>query len=33
MLMEIFCQELIASNVTLALLDHLNSKIFLVGQP
>ena len=33
MLMEIFCQELIASNVILVLLDHLNSKIFFVGQP
>ena len=30
---EIFCQELIVSNVILAFLDHLKSKIFFVDQP
>ena len=33
MLIEIFCQKLIVSNVILAFLDHLKPKIFFVGQP
>ena len=33
MLMEMFCQKLIVSNVILAILDHLKPKIFFVGQP
>ena len=32
MLIEIFCQKLIVSNVILAFLDYLKSKIFFVGQ-
>ena len=32
-LTEIFCQKLTDSNVILAFLDHLKSKIFLLGQP
>ena len=32
-LIEIFCQKLIASNVILDFLDHLRPKIFFVGQP
>ena len=32
MLIEIFCQKLIVSNVILAFLDHLKPKIFFVGQ-
>ena len=32
-LIEIFCQKRIVSNVILAFLYHLKSKIFLVGQP
>ena len=32
-LIEIFVQEVIASNVILAFLDHLKSKIFFVSQP
>ena len=31
-LIEIFCQKLIVSNVVLAFLDHLKAKIFF-GQP
>ena len=33
MLIEIFCQKLIVSNVILAFLDHLKPKAFFVGQP
>ena len=33
MLIEIFCQKLIVSNVILAFLDHLKPKIFFFGQP
>ena len=33
MLMEMFCQKLIVSNVILAILDHLKPNIFFVGQP
>ena len=33
MLIEIFCQKHIVSNVILAFLDHLKPKILLVGQP
>ena len=33
MLIEIFCQKLIVSNVVLAFLDHLKPKILFVGQP
>ena len=33
MLLEIFCQKLIVSNVILALLDHLIPKIFFFDQP
>ena len=33
MLIEIFCQKLIVSNVIVAILDHLIGKIFFVGQP
>ena len=33
MLMEIFCQKLIVSNVILAFLDHLKPQIFFAGQP
>ena len=33
MLIEVFCQKLIASNVILAFLDHLKHKIFFAGQP
>ena len=33
MLIEIFCQKLIVSNVILAFLDHLKPKIFFVSQP
>ena len=33
MLIEILCQKLIISNVTLAFLDHLKPKIFFVSQP
>ena len=32
-LIEIFRQKLLVSNVTLAFLDHLKSKIFFLGQP
>ena len=32
-LIEIFCQKLIVSNVTLAFLDHLKPKIFFIRQP
>ena len=32
-LIEIFRQKLIVSNVILAFLDHLKPKIFFVGQP
>ena len=32
-LIEIFCQKLIVSNVILAFLNHLKPKIFFVGQP
>ena len=32
-LIEIFGQKLIASNVILAFLDHLKPKFFFVGQP
>ena len=32
MLIEIFCQKVIVSNVILAFLDHLKPKIFFVGQ-
>ena len=32
-LLEIFCQKLIVSNVTLAFLDHLKPKVFFAGQP
>ena len=30
---EIFCQNLIVSNIVLAFLDHLKRNIFFVGQP
>ena len=33
MLIEIFCQKLMASNVILAVLDHLKPKISCVSQP
>ena len=33
MLIEIFCQKLIVSNVILAFLDHLKPNIFFVGKP
>ena len=33
MLIEIFCQKPIVSNVILAFLDHLKTKIFFVSQP
>ena len=33
MLIEIFCQKLLVSNVILAFLDYLKSKDFFVGQP
>ena len=33
MLIEIFRQKLIVSDVILAVLDHLKPKIFFVGQP
>ena len=33
MLIEIFCQKVIVSDVILAFLDHLKPKIFFVGQP
>ena len=33
MLIEIFCQKLIVSNVILAFLGHLKPKSFFVGQP
>ena len=32
-LIEIFCQEIIVSNVIFAFLEHLKPKIFFVGQP
>ena len=32
-LIEIFLQKLIVSNVVSAFLDHLNPKLFFVGQP
>ena len=32
MLIEIFCQRLVDSNVILAFLDHLKPKSFFVGQ-
>ena len=33
MLIEIFCQKLVVSNVILTFLDYLKPNIFLVGQP
>ena len=33
MIIEIFCQKLIVSNVIVAFLDHLKPNIFFFGQP
>ena len=33
MLKEIFCQKPVVSNVILAFLDYMKTKIFFVGQP